>query len=69
MLRMLRRMLSNVGAHSRTIRCGDDVEVLCGCVSGRPRRSGRDVGGKAVLRYGCGRETSSTIIRFQGFKY
>ncbi len=29
---------------SRTFGCGDDVEILCGCVFGRFRRGGRDVG-------------------------
>ena len=35
-----------IEGRSRTIRCGHDVEVLCGCVPGRFRGSGRDAGGK-----------------------
>lgn len=38
-----------VSAVFRTFRCDDGVEVLCGCVSGRSRRS-RDAGGKAMIK-------------------
>ena len=36
-------------------RCGDDVEVLCGCVFGKLGRGGRDAGGKVRLGYSVDR--------------
>jgi len=31
-----------------TFRCGDDVKILCGCVSGGSGRGGRDAGAEVI---------------------